>query len=61
MSDETRSSEGDELCESCDKNHAGEIGTCPYFQAKYVGGPDDVRDKLCNCCNECYAKCKERS
>lgn len=50
-----------DLCESCETNKAGEVSTCPYLEAKYVCGPESLRDKLCNCCDECYAACKERS
>jgi hypothetical protein len=61
MSDVKQPEPAKGLCESCGINPAGEIGTCPYLEAKYVCGPVELRDRLCNCCDECAAECKERS
>lgn len=41
-----------ELCQSCGKNPAEELHTCPYQE-----DINDDHETLCNCCDECRHNC----
>jgi hypothetical protein len=40
-----------ELCESCNKNKAEALHTCPF--AEEIHG----NTEQCNCCNDCQSQC----
>jgi len=52
--------ESNELCDSCSKNEAEEPHTCPYMRAKYCEDAE-LSARLCDCCDECHAKCEEKA
>ena len=43
-----------ELCDSCGKNPANELNTCPYDYEFQEGG--EILDE-CNCCDDCRLEC----
>jgi len=48
-----------DFCESCEEYEGEDMHRCPYKQANFVDS--EGADEECNCCDACYAKCKERS